>query len=183
MAVDHATEAVARLPAALRDTTVETLVRVLASSTQSLEDGLGTFTACTLEDGEGVQLDGIGSIVGQPRETTDDEAYRVRLRVRIAINRSGGRTEDVIGTLSLLVPEGGAVYLQESFPAAFRAVVSGADFFATSAELTRILGELKGAGIGAWLRYTNATPANTFTLDGVAGQGLDEGVFADRTRA
>lgn len=179
---DHATLAVDRLPTAFKETSVEDLVRVLASGFQDLEEGVASL-ALDVETAEGTQLDGIGQIVGQLRETTDDEAYRLRIKVRIAINRSGGRTEDVLQTLAIILPAGSTQALREEFPAAFTIRLAGTDHDSVAAEWTRILGELKGAGIAARLEYTRTSPAGTFTFDGVAGQGFDDGVMTDGRRA
>jgi hypothetical protein len=178
--MDHVAEGIARLPTCFRETTVEDVVEALAGAQQSVEDALDAMpTAMSIDGAVGVQLDGIGDVVGEPRNgETDDEKYRLRLKARVRINRSAGRPEDVYAVLGLVIDTGVALRLREEYPAAFSVLATGVGV--TNPDLlTGFIGEVKGAGIGARLVAANATAANTFTLDGVAGQGLDQGVLTD----
>ncbi len=55
-----------------------------------------------IEYAEGAQLDMLGRIVGQDRNSASDDVYRARIAVRIRINQSFGRALDVIEMLMLL---------------------------------------------------------------------------------
>ena len=48
-----------------------------------------------LENAEGVQLDVLGRIVGEPRYSDDDDEYRFGIRARIAVNLSQGLRSDI----------------------------------------------------------------------------------------
>lgn len=61
--------------------------------------------ALDLDNAAGVHLDLLGRIVREPREGRSDEDYRRALRVRVLVNRSQGRIEDLIGIVDLF--EGG----------------------------------------------------------------------------
>lgn len=56
----------------------------------------------TIEDAIGVQLDGVGAIVGQPRNGLTDEVYRLRIKAKIAENNSEGTREEIINIAKLL---------------------------------------------------------------------------------
>lgn len=79
---------------------------------QDLEDALWDvvtkFGLVEVVDGqgfaEGVFLDAIGKIVGEAREGLADAAYVLRLRARIATNRSNGTIPELSGILRLLLP-------------------------------------------------------------------------------
>lgn len=53
---------------------------------------------------EGVQLDVLGRIVGQPRMGLTDAAYRTAIRLRIRVNRSRGSAADLLEILRLAMP-------------------------------------------------------------------------------
>ena len=64
----------------------------------------------------GVQLDGIGEIVGLSRFTDDDDSYRAAIRLKIGQNTSSGSPEDVI---SFVQQQTGAFSIDyaENYPA------------------------------------------------------------------
>lgn len=176
---DHDAGARARVVTALKETTVEDLVGVLATSSQSTEEGIWTLRRRRLSAAEGAQLDGIGRIVGQLRGGVSDVEYRLRLKARIRINRSAGRAdEDLYGVVGVMINSAISMELREEFPAAFRMILTGGDV-PNAAIVNSLMQEAKAAGVGAQLLHTNDEPASTFTLDGAAGQGLDEGILAD----
>lgn len=49
----------------------------------------------TLDSAIGAQLDGIGDIVGEDRQSRSDADYRLAIRSRIIVNNSTGTTEDL----------------------------------------------------------------------------------------
>lgn len=65
----------------------------------------------------GVQLDNLGLLVGVFRNGQGDTEFRTRILLRVRINRSQGRPEDVIAILASL---GGAYEYEEKYPASFR---------------------------------------------------------------
>lgn len=93
---------------------IEGWLRVRARRIQRLEDVVwDTIDGRLLSNAVGVWLDKIGEIVREPREGRGDEAYRAAIRVRILINRSKGRSIDVIAVALALDPS--AKYV-ETYP-------------------------------------------------------------------
>lgn len=94
------------------------LVEVFASQVQVLEDEvLNVFFGRLLDNAVGVQLDGLGDLVGEPRKTLDDDAYRNAIRVRIFQNQASGTPEEMLVLLRYLVPDVVGLHLLEVFPA------------------------------------------------------------------
>jgi hypothetical protein len=71
-----------------------------------------------IDEAEGVQLDTLGKLVGQPRTTADDEVYRLRIRTRIRANRSLGNPEDIIAVATSAL-DGSPLLYDEYYPASF----------------------------------------------------------------
>lgn len=71
----------------------------------------------------GMQLDRIGSIVGEERQRRTDDAYRLAIDARIILNRTNGTPEDIIRLIRALVGDK-EVEIIESFPAHFDAIVN-----------------------------------------------------------
>lgn len=87
---------------------------------QNLEDAIRKlFYNINIDNSEGVQLDNIGTIVGQPRLGYNDIYYKILLKVKIGINVSEGDIERII-TLWKLLAESDNVQLTEIFPAKIR---------------------------------------------------------------
>lgn len=115
---------------------------------QDLEDALWQlYTMRGVDTAEGVQLDVLGVIVGQPRLGLDDEDYRTRIKVRIRLNRASGIADDIYAVFGLMLGNQiGAVDLQEVYPAGL--IVQMNEYVATSPSvLADILREARGAGI------------------------------------
>lgn len=90
---------------------IEGLLRALLKPAEALE--ALTFEVIEkrrLDVAEGVQLDVIGAIVGEAREGRSDEDYRAAIRLRIRINRSKGRTRDVLDVTALSLGPTGWTY-------------------------------------------------------------------------
>lgn len=179
--LDHAALAVERLITILKETTVQDLIEAIATtSNQAVDEAtVAVIDARTLDGATGVQLDLIGTVVGQPRNGLSDDAdYRLRLRARIAINRSGGTAEDILSAVDLLITSSQTLELREEFPAALTLFVLSAAV-SNPDEINLALQNLKSSGVSARLQYANDTAANTFTLDGTSAQGMDNGILTD----
>ncbi|MBV1928695.1 MAG: DUF2612 domain-containing protein [Gammaproteobacteria bacterium] len=74
----------------------------------------------------GVQLDNIGTIVGEARQGLEDDPYRRAINLRIGINNSDG-TEPVVIPLIKQITNADSVTMTEEFPAGARCVVVGSD--------------------------------------------------------
>lgn len=174
---DHVARAQSRLLQQYVDKpSLLTLVAALAGRTQVVENALwGLHTGKTLSNAVGVQLDGIGRIVGLPRSeipsAADDEVYRIWLRSWIAVNFSGGTIPDIIALFQAVTPAGTTVQVFNSGPASFRVVLGGVAQTQGPA-LLAVLNSVKAAGVKASLDYADALPL--FGFDG-AGAGMDTG--------
>lgn len=122
----HADDALAKLAEQFKDK--ENLAKVLNAlnvQTQALEDAFWQlYLYRWVNTAEGVQLDTIGNLVGQPRSGDDDE-YRARIKARIRANVSNGTTEDIYAVFKALMPTA-QLRLQNSYPGTFTFGVGGA---------------------------------------------------------
>jgi hypothetical protein len=118
----------------------------------------------SIDNAEGVQLDGIGRIVGQPRSGASDPVYRLRIKARILLNKSSGTIPQILEIFALLTAEDQAVVLAEYFPAGFYLTIGG-DSGTTAdnaAELVNTLDAAKAGGVGARLVYSGEPDDATF---------------------
>lgn len=115
---------------------------------QDIEDALWTlFGRLDIDTAEGIQLDLIGSIIGESRLGKSDANYRPYIRARIGINTSEGDIEKVLSVWSLLT-YGADVQLIELFPAALCLYLTEALSSDTLAQTTLdLLQKVVGAGI------------------------------------
>lgn len=70
----------------------------------------------SVDNAIGIQLEGVGEIVGESRQGRDDEAYRLAIKFRIFANISSGTPTNLIQGLKLLTSPTDCQYL-ESYPA------------------------------------------------------------------
>lgn len=125
-----------------------------------LEDAaIGVRIGRTIDNGEGVQLDILGKLIGQER-VGDDDTYRVFLRTRVRANRSRGQSADLIAVIALGLP-GATFAMNDMYPASviadvFSVVTAFADVVAS------ILQDAAGAGIQTSLHFTDADDSTTF---------------------
>jgi hypothetical protein len=104
----------------------------------------------------GQSIDLIGRIVGEARDGRADPGFRVRVKAREVINRSQGRTNDVLTMLRLLDPA--TFTITDTPPAAFVVTMSAAPSgAATSTEMASLVGECRAAGIGAFVEMPVGT--------------------------
>lgn len=89
------------------------LLRTYLKQVQDLEDGIwSVIIRQGLEEiypgsgrADGVSLDAIGKIVGEPRSGKTDEEYIPYIRAKVKANNSDGHVEQLIEILRLLLPE------------------------------------------------------------------------------
>lgn len=152
---------------------VEAFIEAWAQQSQEIETAaFGLLTGTTLATAVGVQLDGLGELVGVEREGRSDPDYRLRISAQILFNNSSGTIEDL---LQLAVALGATTLALTEVPPAKIELVAGLPL-ANGAEVARLMGLGKPAGVGMWFTwYEDATP---FFLD-TAGQGLDQGELGE----
>lgn len=98
---DHVTRAQSLLIEEFkRSTRLNQLVKAIVDPMQEVEHvGNDLYISRRLSQAGGAQLDGIGEIVGEPREGRSDEDYREAIEFRIFINTSNAEPETLIQAL------------------------------------------------------------------------------------
>lgn len=118
-------------------------------SVQFVEDALfQVLDDTTLLTSEGLQLDNIGQIVGEPRFGRNDLQYATAIRARILLNVSEGTTTDII-LLILALQDGLSVNVIELFPAGFLAIIETPidPNVVDTTQISTIIGEGRPAGV------------------------------------
>lgn len=146
------------------------LIKGYSVSGQDIEDELYRFlNELSLKDAVGVQLDGLGEILGEKRLGADDETYRAALSVRITINTSSGEPETLISVLSAIT-DSTYVQLTEIFPARIEMFFNG---ITIPADLISNMNRVKAAGVQLQLVGNSST--NPFVFEGdPLGAGFNE---------
>lgn len=94
----------------------DNIIKDLTLNIQKLEDALwGLNTLRNINTAIGAQLDGLGSIVGMPRNTTDDDIYRLEIRAKIVKNVSEGTAERLIAVYKYMT-EASVVDYSDAWP-------------------------------------------------------------------
>ena len=145
---------------------VEAFLSVLLDQVQDLENVLwDLYTKRTLDDSEGVQLDGLGDIVGEERANRTDAVYRRFIRVRILVNHSNGQPEELyaIGLLALEGTPDPVLRIWEQQPKSITinldVDITGRDI--TAAQMTTLFRQAKDAGVK--LAFVYQVDPDTFT--------------------
>jgi hypothetical protein len=117
----HVADAQGRLPEQFKNAgNLKNLIAAFAESTQDYEDLVfPLFDLLDIDTMVGVQLDGIGSIVNEPRQGRSDAEYREAIRVRISLNVSSGEPETVIWLFKTLTDPTGPIDYFEDYPAGY----------------------------------------------------------------
>jgi len=135
------------------------VITVFGDRVQVIENALGTFEKrLSIDDAEGVQLDNIGRVLGQPRRTDqDDTAYKAWLEFRVTELLSEGTREDIIAIFKYLMGAS-AVTFEESFPAHFRLIATSPDPIVSHGEVRQAIEGAKLAGVGYDIFLPPETP-------------------------
>lgn len=149
------------------------ILTIYVTQIQELETVFDSlFIDRCLDNSEGVQLNGLGSIVGEDRQGRNDDDYRVAVRARISLNLSESTPEDII-FLMRSITDGSAIDLREFFPAAITVeIINAIDSIIDPVKTVAFLLSAKAAGVKAQLKYHVAGP---FQFD--TGLGFDEGKY------
>jgi hypothetical protein len=155
---NHQAEALAYLTEQFKNaTTLKGLISAVMISVQDAEDMLWEVIETRLLNGSlsGDQEDQIGAIVGESRDGRDDADYLTAIYVKIRVNRSQGRGEDLIEICALLKPAlntsvtpNTTVLYQESYPAGWKITLlnPGATTVISINELATLLFDAKALG-------------------------------------
>jgi hypothetical protein len=91
----------------------EGFLSVFLRRVQDLEDVLwDVIDLRDLETAENAQLESLGAIVGERRLGRSDSDYRLAIRLRVRVNRSKGRSVDVIDVATLAADGAEVTYLE-----------------------------------------------------------------------
>jgi hypothetical protein len=179
-----------RIYTQFRDTVTWPLwARLIARQAQDLEDALQSlFNVYDIDNVGGVQLDVIGTIIGQPRLGVDDATYRLYLKTRIMANRSTGTPEDLYKVMRAFFARLAAFTFLEVHTSnigvkAFTLRVSAVISRAEAMIATYFLGVAKEAGARGILEWREQTGSTTFTYDGTTAQAYDNGKYAGAKQA
>lgn len=150
---DHEERGVALLIERYRKPRISALLASWLHEVQILEDVLFELLEHILDR----QLDVLGRIVGQPREGRSDEVYLLWIKARVLVNRSSGKTQQLIDIVKALGVTG--VRLEEQYPAA---AVIHADAplvdLATGGQIARLLHSAKAGGVALYFHWFSGTP-------------------------
>lgn len=156
---------------------IRAMIEAFVGQVADLEDALEELrTGRSLDQAQGAQLDGLGTIIGLPRGGMDDEQYRARLRVQIRLLYGEGTPEDILGAVSLATG-GAALRLHESQPAELRLVVEDGIPPEVARLVVFLVRTMKPAGVRAWLESGEEPAATSFCFAGGPGLGFGEGAL------
>lgn len=102
--LNHVSEALALMLEEYKESPdLRALLTSYIEQVQELEEvSYDIYEKRLLDDAAKAQIDDLGELVRQERTSNDDEIYRAFIKARIAINRSNGRTEEIINILRLV---------------------------------------------------------------------------------
>lgn len=160
---DHAAEGEALLIEQFKNAVnLKSFIGTFMSRVQEIEDMLiALLPARWIENATGLQLDGLGAIVGVAREQAADELYRKRILVRIRINLADGTADQMLEIVKLLVPSDATIILREYFPASIVVDVSS-PISDIAEEVARCISQSKATGVRAQLIYSFEGPTTDF---------------------
>ena len=178
---NHADQAVGRLLEQFRGSTrLRELVRILIGPLQDLENVFSDLAELRgLDSAFGAQLDGIGQIVDQARMGMSDQDYLTWLKLRIFINVSKARPEDLIHVLKVITQAGQVRYF-ENHPASVELFTDGLSIPEVGQVKQRVLGLDDGGSLAledsgnllVWSQNSRTTPFLVRLMDDLAAGGV-----------
>ncbi len=152
---------------------VRGILNSFLSQVQEVEDAtFAVISGRILDAAVDAQLDSLGDLVGEPRKGRSDTDYREAIRLRIRVNRSNGRAEDVIDVVRIATS--GALIYNEYYPAGFEVDAFG---LASPRELQKLIGQTRAVAVRGVL-VSSTTPANqNFVYGSVYGAAVGQKGF------
>ena len=127
---------------------LDAFIKAVGDQLNDVEEFFGQLlTLRTLQNAVGAQLDRLGVLLGQGRNSLSDSDYRTVLQSKIVEYQANGSVEDVIQML-LTLGRASSVLITESFPARFLAYPVGLNPPVSNADLAAALVNIKLAGVG-----------------------------------
>jgi hypothetical protein len=158
------------------------LLKSWLEQVQLLEDDADTLRLQRmLEHAVGVNVDILGALVGQRRGSRSDELYKIWIAARALVNRSSGKTTQLIAIAAKLCD--GPVWLEEFQPATF--VMHSVDPIvgADGVEIARLLKLAKAGGVAMQFRWHDVLTSFRFSPTGASVYDSDWGFGAGRFAA
>ncbi len=122
----------------------------------------------TVDASVGVQLDGLGAIVGVDRGAlANDDEYRAVIRAKIRVNNSDGTPEDLLKIATLAIPDV-TWSIKNQYPAAVLMSSGGVTATAVDEGVINTLFQLAKFG-GVKLQYRFDSTATPFTFSSQSG--------------
>lgn len=157
---------------------IQGLVALAARRIQDAEYGIfGLIVGRMLNYAVGVQLDNIGSVVGEPRVpvSMSDVDYRAMIEFRIRLNRSNGEPETLIEAVTIL-GDATIVQLHEEYPGKISIYTDGENIYDSTVRAR--IQALAPAGVRIWYHSLFDGIPFSFSWDGVdptdGSLGFDE---------
>ena len=128
----------------------------------------------TLDTAAGAQLDGLGQVVGEDRQSRTDDDYRLAIRSRIIVNNSNGTVEDINQLGRSLLGAAFSFQVSEIFPAAIIVeLLDPLDPIVTNpTNLVNFFRATKAAGVRLIMTFG---VTGSFRYD--TGPGYDDGLY------
>lgn len=165
----HAEEAISHLIELFKNgPRNQTILQAIGVQLQELEEAAAdVLVGFFVDTAVGDQLDILGRVVGETRQGRTDNDYRAAVRVRILVNMSDGKVEQLLAIARGLVPEA-TVALVEVYPMSIRLEFStlGTTSLRT---VFSILKQAKAAGVRLLVSYG---PPTIGAVDGAPAGGI-----------
>ena len=136
------------LPINQQPTNLQSLIIALCSSGQDIQNNLqDLLTKRWLSTAIGVQLDGIGEILGLARiPGQSDDSYREALTFQVKINNGSGTPEQVIDAAKFFT-KASMIWYIDVFPAAYEMISNGLNFPPVPSDVARAIQMVSPAGV------------------------------------
>lgn len=162
MTIERSTDHATRIPKNLlaqfkNDPIMLAIVAAIADEVQAVEDALAQIrTSRRLEDANDASLQKIGAKVGEPANTLiANDGYRNRVRVRVLINKSNGKTAEISTILKKFEQSDDGSFQISDYPPASFLVEQEIPPANPIADIVRIISTTKGDGVGARFVYVD----------------------------
>ena len=177
---DHADRAVNRLAEQYRLPKFEAFLRALIGPAQAIEHAYWQmFTERNVDTAVGEQLNILGRVVGQERAGLVDDDYRRLIRARIAVNKSGGRVNEILNVAALVIfDDDVTLELEAQYPAGIVVRATGVVASDLAELVISFLRDTVAGGVRVLFEYATVAPAAAFSFANGPGLGFGAGAFA-----
>lgn len=143
---------------------LEALVTSWITPFQELEDAaFEVHLERTIDAAVGVQLEGIGDIVGFPKNGLSDTNYRQFIKAKIRVNRSNGLPGDLILIVTIILGVTPCILLTEYHPAAIE-VEAIVPVTVPAQFIIDFLEDAAAAGVDVSFIYSKVAKTSTLTF-------------------